>query len=269
MTDRRRVLVVDDEEVVLASVEKLLGKEDMTVDKVADAESALRLLRESSFDVVITDLMMPRIDGLELLRRIRSEGHSVPTILITGYATIRSAMDALKAGAVEYLPKPFTRSELRGAITRALRRRTLQPAVDAAAALRPSHGPVEGEAGGQEEVYRLPEHTWLRVEGKGTVVVGMDYLFAQMIGRLLSIDLPSTDEFIEQGRVCFMTVDREGISHFLCSPVSGKVVAVNPEIAANPNIVHEQPENGGWLIRVRPADLGRELKNLVPDRAGS
>lgn len=259
--------MVDDEEVVLASVEKLLSKDDMAVDKVGDAETALRRLREDSFDVVITDLMMPRVDGLELLRRIRSEGHTIPTILITGYATIRSAMDALKAGAVEYLPKPFTRSELRGAIARALRRRTLAVDGDAASTLRPSHGPVEGEAGEGDSVYRLPEHTWLRIERKGMVVVGMDYLFAQMIGRLMSIDLPSTDEFIEQGRACFMAVDREGISHFLCSPVSGKVIEVNPLVSAEPNLVHDEPEGGGWLIRVRPADLGRELKNLVPDRA--
>jgi CheY-like chemotaxis protein/glycine cleavage system H lipoate-binding protein len=265
LTDKRRVLVVDDEEVVLASVEKLLGKDDMLVDKVGDAETALLRLRERRFDVVITDLMMPKIDGLELLRRIRSEGHSVPTILITGYATIRSAMDALKAGAVEYLPKPFTRSELRGAIARALRRRALSPGAGASPTLRPSHGPVDGQAGEGGAVYRLPEHTWLRIEEKRVVVVGMDYLFSQMIGQLLSIDMPSTDEFVEQGRACFMAVDREGISHFLCSPVSGKVIEVNPGVAAEPNLVHEQPEGDGWLITVRPADLGRELKNLVPD----
>jgi len=265
LTDKRRVLVVDDEEVVLASVEKLLSKDDMVVDKVGDAETALQRLRESSFDVVITDLMMPKVDGLELLRRIRSDGHSVPTILITGYATIRIAMDALKAGAVEYLPKPFTRSELRGAIARALRRSALSSDVDGASALRPSHGPVDGVEGEGSTVYRLPEHTWLRIEGKGIVVVGMDCLFAQMIGRLLSIDMPSIDEFIEQGRACFMAVDREGISHFLCSPVSGKVISVNPGVNAEPNLVHEKPESEGWLIEVRPADLGRELKNLVPD----
>jgi CheY-like chemotaxis protein/glycine cleavage system H lipoate-binding protein len=258
LVDEWRVLVVDDEEVVLASVERLLGRDHMTVEKVPSGAAALERLRSRRFDVVITDLMMPRMDGLELLRRIRADGHNTPTILITGYATVGNAMKALKAGAVEYLPKPFTRSELRGAIHRSIRRRSL-PLGGPSRESSDSNGPSAGS------VYRLPEHTWLRFEQDGSVTVGMDPMFAKIVGELLSIDMPSINEFVEQGRACFMVVDREGISHFLCSPASGKVIRVSITVASHPNMVHEDPEGEGWLLKMDPMDLTRELRNLVPD----
>jgi len=254
-----RVLVVDDEEVVLAGIEKLLDKDRMKIDMVRSVSAALERLMAGSYDLVITDLVLPDADGLHLIGRIRDRGVDIPVILITGYSTIHNAMAALRSGAVEYLPKPFTRSELRGAIHRALRRRLLgRPG-------KPAGRSRDGRSGEPGSVFRLPEHTWLRINEDGSIRVGMDPVFARIAGELMTIDMPSESEFVEQGRACFMAVDIEGVSHFLCAPASGRVLRVNVEAASRPGIVHDDPEGEGWLIEMQPMDIGREIKNLVSD----
>jgi CheY-like chemotaxis protein/glycine cleavage system H lipoate-binding protein len=264
-----RILVIDDEEVVLASVEKILKRDDTLIDKVQSAEEALGLLRQTDYDVVIADLMLPGMNGLELVCKVREEKPDIPTIMITGFATIQSATQAMKIGAVEYLPKPFTRSELRGAVFRALRRRSLPASV------RPSavsdRGAVETRTGTSAtstepgSVYRVPEHTWLRIDRDGNAIVGMDPVFALTLGMLRDFELPLENEMIDQGRTCLHAEDHEGIAHALCSPVSGRVIQVNPEVARNLDIMLRDPEGKGWLFKVQPVDLESELENLVPD----
>lgn len=107
-----KILVVDDEEVVCNSIKKILTRKGYSVDNALDAESALKKLDNSAFDLVITDLMMPKTSGMELLQIIREHYPELDVIMITGYASIESAVKATKLGASSYLPKPFTPDEL-------------------------------------------------------------------------------------------------------------------------------------------------------------
>jgi DNA-binding NtrC family response regulator len=116
------ILVVDDEAVVLESVKKFLREEDCVVHGVKSAAEALAVMDQIQVDVVITDLMMPHMDGLELMTRIKSRGDSMPVILMTGYATINTARQATELGAFGYVAKPFTRAELKEVVQRAIKR---------------------------------------------------------------------------------------------------------------------------------------------------
>lgn len=268
MSQPSRILVIDDEEVVLASVEKILMRDGSIIDKVTSAEAALEKLADTRYDVVIADLMLPGMNGLELLCKIREDKPEIPTIMITGFATIQNATQAMKIGAVEYLPKPFTRSELRGAVFRAMRRRSLPAEVRAAIA---ESGAVETRTGTSAtttepgSVYRVPEHTWLKIDHDGNVIVGMDPVFALTLGTLRDFELPMENELIEQGRTCLRAEDHEGIAHALCSPVSGRVLQVNDDVGKNLDLVLNDPEGSGWLFKVQPMDLVTELESLVPD----
>ncbi len=266
--ERTRILVVDDEEVVLAGIEKILKRDGVLLTKATSAEQALDLLRDNEIDIVIADLKLPGMDGLELLRRLKEEAPGIPTILITGFATIKSATQALKIGAVEYLPKPFTRSELRGAVYRAARRKNLP--VGAWSPPEESH--VRTQRLGTSatlttpgQVYRLPEHTWIRIQEDGNCKVGMDHICAMTIQALIRLDLPLVDEVMEQGRTCLEAVDGEGIVHALCSPLSGRVIEVNERIENDLALVTGDPEGEGWLFCIRPISLEEELSNLLPD----
>ena len=126
-----RILVVDDEQIIIDSCLRILANGDYQVEGVADGFAALRKIDEDHYDIVILDIMMPKIDGLEVLRRIK-EGHpDIDVIMITGLSEIETAVKSMKLGAFDYLPKPFDPDEIRLVVQRALeRRRLLQENLD-------------------------------------------------------------------------------------------------------------------------------------------
>ncbi len=114
MPGAKKILVVDDEEKVLASVKKvILSKHpDYEIDLINTPAKALTQLESENYDLIITDLMMPGIDGLELIHKIREIDQVIKIIMITGYATMKTALLAEREGAAKYISKPFTRDEL-------------------------------------------------------------------------------------------------------------------------------------------------------------
>ena len=120
-----RILLVDDDQIVLDSLGGFLTMEGYDVSAVADVMSAIRALQGSPYDLVITDVSMPIADGFELLRHIRTHHPAVAVILVTGYGTIESAVEAIKRGAQEYLTKPIIDDDVRTAVRRALHQQEL------------------------------------------------------------------------------------------------------------------------------------------------
>jgi DNA-binding response OmpR family regulator len=107
-----KILVVDDEPEVCRSVTKILARRGFDVDSALSGEEAVKRMKQATFDLVITDFMMPAMDGIELLGIIRDHYPELDVVMITGYASIDSAVKATKLGAAAYLPKPFTPDEL-------------------------------------------------------------------------------------------------------------------------------------------------------------
>ncbi len=102
------VLIVDDESVVIRSCERILAPEGYSVQGASSAREALEVMEKEEFDIVITDLKMPEMDGIELIRRIREKSPSTGIVVITGYPSQDSIKDALELGIIDYLPKPFS-----------------------------------------------------------------------------------------------------------------------------------------------------------------
>ncbi len=126
MNRKARLLVVDDEEIARKNLAHVLRKEDYDVVTAADGETALRELESSEFDVVLADLRMGKIDGMELLDRVRIRHPETRVIMVTGFATVPSAIEAVQKGAFHYIAKPFKLDEVRDAVKRALEKRTLR-----------------------------------------------------------------------------------------------------------------------------------------------
>ncbi|HMK55105.1 MAG TPA: S16 family serine protease [Dissulfurispiraceae bacterium] len=114
------ILVVDDEEVAVRNLEHVLQKEDYTVETALSGAEALRKMEISSFDLVLTDLRMQKMGGIELLERIRASYPQSRVIVITAFATIESATEAIKKGAFNYITKPFKLDEVRSAVKAAI-----------------------------------------------------------------------------------------------------------------------------------------------------
>ncbi len=121
-----RVLVVDDEAWARAGLEKLLHQEGYAVETAEDGASALKVASERPPDVVITDLSMPGMNGLELLTKLREQDRELPIIMATASSDVTAAVNAMRAGAEDYLTKPIDFDALTVAIERAIERRNLR-----------------------------------------------------------------------------------------------------------------------------------------------
>ncbi len=121
-----RILVVDDERVIREILAEFLALEGFKVHTVEDGEKALTELRLHPYDLLITDLKMPRLSGLQLLEKIEQERLGVLTVLMTGFGTVETAIEAMKKGAYDYLLKPFKVEEVIHVVERALYRQRLQ-----------------------------------------------------------------------------------------------------------------------------------------------
>jgi ATP-dependent Lon protease len=124
MDRKPMVLVVDDEEVARRNLAHILSKENYTVVTAASGTEAFEKLAQAEFDVVLTDFRMEKVDGMEVLARIKMRSPNTEVIMITGYASIDTAVEAMKKGAFHYIPKPFKIEDVRTTVRQALDKRS-------------------------------------------------------------------------------------------------------------------------------------------------
>ena len=117
---RGKVLIVDDDESMRIACAQTLEPSWFSVAVAANGEQALEIASRESFDVALLDLRMPGLPGMEVLRRLKEDSPHLMVIIITAYATIDSAVDAVKSGAYNYLPKPFTPEALLAIVSQAI-----------------------------------------------------------------------------------------------------------------------------------------------------
>jgi two-component system response regulator MprA len=125
-----RILVVDDDRAVRESLRRSLTFNGYTVDLAVDGVNALEKVAESRPDAVVLDVMMPRLDGLEVCRRLRSAGEDLPILVLTARDSVSERVAGLDAGADDYLPKPFALEELLARLRALLRRAVPDPDAD-------------------------------------------------------------------------------------------------------------------------------------------
>lgn len=114
------ILVMEDEEIVAKGLEMVLTEEGYDVDLAYTGEGALETFSHKDFDLLVADLRLPDIDGLEVIRIVKEQRPETEVVVITGYSSVTSAVNAMKIGVADYLPKPFTENEIKVAITNAL-----------------------------------------------------------------------------------------------------------------------------------------------------
>ena len=129
MTERGRILVVEDDEFVCNSLKWLLTDEGYQVEVTTEGAEALRLVEGNPYDLVITDLMMPGVDGLEVLKKVKSVSEDTSVIVLTGYGTVDAAVSALNEGAFDFLTKPCDDLEMKFKILNALEMKRLKARV--------------------------------------------------------------------------------------------------------------------------------------------
>jgi DNA-binding NtrC family response regulator len=115
-----RLLIVEDEDTLCKSLQRVFSKEGYEVDIADSAESAFKLLERNSYDLIITDIILPGISGIELMTKYRETNPTQKVIIITAYASLTTAVEALKAGASDFIIKPLMHDEMKRAVSRVL-----------------------------------------------------------------------------------------------------------------------------------------------------
>ena len=154
---RVNIIVIDDEAVIREGMRRILAAEGYHAETSADGRTAIEKIQEQDFDVVITDLKMPGMDGIEVLQAIKILQPDVPVIIITGYSTVSSAVEAMKSGAFDYIAKPFSPELIIDKVQKAIVHKT--SAAHGSAARQepnPCHGfdDFVGESAEMQKVYR-------------------------------------------------------------------------------------------------------------------
>jgi DNA-binding response OmpR family regulator len=175
------ILVMEDEASVAQGLQMVLSEEGYDVDLAMSGGSALNAFYQKGFDLLVADLRLPDIDGMEVIRQVKESKPDTEVIVITGYASVDSAVEAMKLGAFEYLPKPFTDDQFKQAVVGALKVKKELPAEKPAVDFETE----EGQLIQKREVIRVLDRTaedsefWLELMEKGSAALE-DY---QLSGR--------------------------------------------------------------------------------------
>ena len=263
---RARVLAVDDEAVVLDSFRRILVLDGFSVDTVEHGPEALGLVQRHDYDFVFTDLKMPDMDGVEVVKAVKHFRPDVDVVVITGYGSIETAVETLQHGACEYVQKPFTADELSEFVKKLLIKREAR----IEAARRPSVRVVAPE---MAEVVHASEfcvpggaflstgHAWVRIEPEGLVRIGIDDFVRKALGNVKNVILPVRGNTVQQGETLFTLMGDAGTVH-VASPLTGRVEHDNVGLKTNPSELIHSPYHHGWVCLLTPTDLAKELPSL-------
>lgn len=253
MKERRKILVVDDESVIVNAARRILSAEGYPVVTAQEAESALELLPAAQPAVTVIDLKLPGRSGIEFLSATRVQYPAMPVIIMTGFSSIDNAIAALKNGAFDFLPKPFSADELLSPVARACRYLELQQAN--------TNVPASSAA---DERYLFGLHVWAQLTDGPTATLGLTQIGSDVMGDMRTIELPVVGEHLQQGRPLARIAAGASFTHTIWSPISGRVAAVNDKLEQDLTMLRRDPTGEGWIARLTPIDLENELQHLVP-----
>jgi CheY-like chemotaxis protein len=263
---RARILAVDDEPVILDSFRKILVLDGFDVDTVETGAEALGLVRRRDYDFVFTDLKMPGMDGIEVVKAVKHLRPDVDVAVITGYGTIETAVETMQHGAVDYVQKPFTAEELMEFARRLSIRREARLEAQRKPIVKILPPGLADSAGAHEwcvpgGLFVSPQHVWMRIDAAGQVRLGLDDLARKALGPIEAIDLPPAGAAIREGEPLF-TVRTGSMRLSFGSPLSGKVISSNPNLGREPALLQESPYERGWVCLQQPADLSASLPGM-------
>ena len=256
------ILVIDDEQVILDAVKKIADFEGLTADICLSASEALENLKNNEYSLVLCDIMMPDIDGFELLKIFRQKRITTPVVITTGFSTLDNAVKALYEGAIGFIPKPFSIEELVSIIKRGIEYGKIFSNRKKTSLV--NNGVSVDFVPCPPKYSRLGYDSWMSMVGEGLVKIGITDLFLKSIGLVKEIEFLSPEDNIYQGGTCLKILDDKDSLHQLLAPISGKIIDINEKIIVNKSLLEKDPYFSGWIYKMIPANLENELENITP-----
>jgi len=261
-----KILCVDDEEVILDSFRKILVIDGYSVDTVTNGQEALGLIQSHHYDFVFTDLKMPVMDGVEVTKSVKHLRPDIDVVIITGYATVETAVECMKYGAMDYVQKPFTDDELLAFVKKIVIKRQdriqkqLKPKVHITH-LADAKSSMMCEFAIPGGVFISKGHCWVSMEQDGNARVGIDDFAKKLIGKINSIEFPNLGMIVKAGQPLF-TIKQENKTITFNSPISGKVIKINKPLQYDVELLNVTPYDSNWVCIIDAENLDTELKEL-------
>ncbi len=268
---KAKILCVDDEAVILDSFRKILVLDGYAVDTVESGPEALGLIRAHHYDFVFTDLKMPDMSGEDVVKSVKHLRPDIDVLVITGYATVESAVECMKFGAMDYIQKPFTEDELLALTTKSLIKRQdrIQKQLKPIVHITRFPGAEKFQRNGFSipgGVFISPNHCWASMETEGCLHVGIDDFAKKLIGSIDSIEMPNLGMNVAVGQPLFTLKQGQRTLQFK-SPVSGKVSKINSGLVQEPERLDITPYDGNWICILDPVNIDTDLKELKIGKA--
>jgi CheY-like chemotaxis protein len=264
---KAKILCVDDEPVILDSIRKILVIDGYSVDTVESGKEALGLIQIHHYDFVFTDLKMPEMSGVDVTKSVKHLRPDIDVVIITGYATVETAVECMKFGAMDYVQKPFTEDELLDFVKKIVIKRKdriqkqLKPKVHITHLSQSKHF-LTYEFAIPGGVFISSGHSWVSMEQDGAAKIGIDDFAKKLIGKIDSIEFPNLGMIVKKGQPLF-TIKQNARSVTFNSPVSGKIIRINTVLKSDLDVLDITSYNSNWICIIDADDLDTELKNLT------
>ena len=264
---KAKILCVDDEPVILDSIRKILVIDGYSVDTVESGKEALGLIQIHHYDFVFTDLKMPEMSGVDVTKSVKHLRPDIDVVIITGYATVETAVECMKFVAMDYVQKPFTEDELLDFVKKIVIKRKdriqkqLKPKVHITHLSQSKHF-LTYEFAIPGGVFISSGHSWVSMEQDGAAKIGIDDFAKKLIGKIDSIEFPNLGMIVKKGQPLF-TIKQNARSVTFNSPVSGKIIRINTVLKSDLDVLDITSYNSNWICIIDADDLDTELKNLT------
>jgi CheY-like chemotaxis protein/glycine cleavage system H lipoate-binding protein len=258
MSNKYDMLIIDDEQLIIDSVKKIVEFENISVDYSLTANEAFEKMKRNDYKLIFTDIMMPEMDGFQLLEKMRLSKIEIPVVMSTGYSTDENAIRALHDGALAFIPKPFDIDELISVVRRGLKFGELQKSMKADDSSSIAYVPCPSA------FYKLGYTSWIRFDGEGIVAIGITDCFIKTLTKITAIEFLNAEGKLFQGTPYAKFIDENELPNQVLSPLSGTVIKSNDDLITNIPLIEKDPYFAGWVYKIIPSDLDTELKKLTP-----
>ncbi|MCB0753286.1 MAG: response regulator [Ignavibacteriae bacterium] len=263
---KAKILCVDDEDIILESFRKILVLDGYSVDTVNTGQEALHLIQSNHYDFVFTDLKMPTMDGVDVAKGVKHLRPDIDVIIITGYATVETAVEVMKFGAMDYVQKPFTEDELLQFTKKSLLKRQDRIKKQLRPKVHISH--LSGEEYFNSGEFAIPGgvfiskgHCWVALDQDGNARIGIDDFANKLIGTIDDINLPNLGMKINALQPLF-SIKQGNRKISFRSPITGSVTKINDQLKDNLDSLEISPYENNWICTIDADNLDNEIKDL-------
>ena len=243
--EKGRILVLDDDPIVTLSCKRILGAEGYSISTVEKGEDALNKLAKEDFDLLISDVRLPDINGMEVLKESRILKPKTDVVIITGYPTLDDAKESTRLGALEYIEKPFTPDFMLNAAKKVFDTRgwiLRQAFIDD---FRDSVSPVKDN---ENPVIFYKDGTWAKPYKDGLWEIGCDLRYWMLSGNLMYVEFIKNMERFVAGQSFARIYSSSGKGSDLLSPMNGELKEINMKVNDVMCALIKDHLSEGWLL---------------------